>query len=318
MSTINQLFTERFRPKDLLTLIAPPRIKNELARGLVQNILLFGSAGTGKTSVGHIISAPHTTLYINASSERGIDVIREKIGKFCSTISLEGGKEKLKCVFLDEVDGATEEFFKALRAVMEKYANVARFVATANYIQKIPEPIQSRFNLISFDPINNEEELYIIGEYKKRIAVIMKAANISYTEEILDKFVRNDFPDMRSLMNKLQSFYLQGIKELNDKNFNINFDYEDLYKLCLQNNKDKAYENYKFIVREYASRIDDTFNALSIDFIEYIKSNAPDKISKIPMIIIAVAEHQAQRTLVIDPLITLLSCVYKIQIIVNS
>ena len=69
----------------------------------------------------------------------------------------------------------------------------------------------------------------------------MNAAKITYTEEILDKFVRNQFPDMRSLMNKLQSFYLQGIKELNAKNFNINFDFEDLYKLCLTNNKDKAY-----------------------------------------------------------------------------
>jgi len=211
-SVITQLFTERFRPKELASLIAPPRIKNELSKGLIQNLLLTGTAGTGKTSVGFILSKPHTTLYINASSERGIDTIREKIGKFCSTISLEGGKEKLKCVFLDEIDGATEEFFKALRAVMEKYANVARFIATANYLQKIPEPIQSRFNCISFDAINSEEEKYLLDEYKKRVSIILNAIKITYNDEILDKFVRNDFPDMRSLMNKLQSFYLQGIK----------------------------------------------------------------------------------------------------------
>jgi replication factor C small subunit len=292
------------------------RIKNELSKGIVQNLLLTGTAGTGKTSVGFILSKPHTTLYINASSERGIDTIREKIGKFCATISLEDGKEKLKCVFLDEIDGATEEFFKALRAVMEKYANVARFIATANYIQKIPEPIQSRFNCISFDPINSDEEKYLIDEYKKRVTLILNAIKITYTEEILEKFVKNDFPDMRALLNKLQSFYLQGIKDLNEKNFNINFDFEDLYKLCLS--KSKPYENYKFIVSEYSSRIDDALNALSIDFIEYIKSNFPEKIDKIPLIIIAVAEHQAQRTLVIDSLITLLSCVYKIQLIINT
>jgi len=315
-SVITQLFTERFRPKELSSLIAPPRIKNELSKGIVQNLLLTGTAGTGKTSVGFILSKPHTTLYINASSERGIDTIREKIGKFCATISLEDGKEKLKCVFLDEIDGATEEFFKALRAVMEKYANVARFIATANYIQKIPEPIQSRFNCISFDPINSDEEKYLIDEYKKRVTLILNAIKITYTEEILEKFVKNDFPDMRALLNKLQSFYLQGIKDLNEKNFNINFDFEDLYKLCLS--KSKPYENYKFIVSEYSSRIDDALNALSIDFIEYIKSNFPEKIDKIPLIIIAVAEHQAQRTLVIDSLITLLSCVYKIQLIINT
>ncbi len=316
-STIQDLFTEKFRPKELASLIAPPRIKNELSRGLVQNLLLYGSAGTGKTSTLFILSKPYTTLYINASQERGIDVLREKIGKFCATISLEGGKEKLKCIILDEVDGATPEFFNAFKASMERYANIARFIASCNYIQKVPDAIQSRFNCISFDPINTEEETFLVNEYKKRVALILNAVKITYTDEILDKFVRNDFPDMRSLLNKLQSFYLQGIKELNAKNFNINFDFEDLYKLCFQK-PDKAYENYKFIVSEYASRIDDALNALGQDLIEYIKSNVPNKVDKIPMIIIAVAEHQAQRTFVIDPLITLLSCVYKIQIILNS
>lgn len=316
-NTIQELFTEKFRPKELASLIAPERIKRELSRGLVQNLLLYGSAGTGKTSTLFILSKPYTTLYINASSERGIDTLRDKIGKFCATISLEGGKEKLKCIILDEVDGATPEFFNAFKASMERYSNVARFIASCNYIQKVPDAIQSRFNCISFDATNNEEEEFLIGEYKKRVMLILNAAKITYTPEILDKFVRNDFPDMRSLMNKLQSFHLQGITELNAKNFNINFDFEDLYKLCF-NKPDKAYENYKFIISEYASRIDDALNALGQDLIEYIKSNVPSKVDKIPMIIIAVAEHQAQRTFVIDPLITLLSCVYKIQIILNS
>lgn len=316
-NTIQELFTEKFRPKELSSLIAPERIKRELSRGLVQNLLLYGSAGTGKTSTLFILSKPYTTLYINASSERGIDTLRDKIGKFCATISLEGGKEKLKCIILDEVDGATPEFFNAFKASMERYSNVARFIASCNYIQKVPEAIQSRFNCISFDATNNDEEEFLINEYKKRVMLILNAAKITYTPEILDKFVRNDFPDMRSLMNKLQSFHLQGITELNAKNFNINFDFEDLYKLCF-NKPEKAYENYKFIISEYASRIDDALNALGQDLIEYIKSNVPSKIDKIPMIIIAVAEHQAQRTFVIDPLITLLSCVYKIQIILNS
>lgn len=316
-NTIQQLFTERFRPKDLGSLIVPDRIKQELSRGLVQNLLLYGSPGTGKTSTLFILSKSYTTLYINASSERGIDTLRDKIGKFCATISLEGGKEKLKCIILDEIDGATIEFFNAFKASMERYSNVARFIASCNYIQKVPDAIQSRFNCISYDAINTDEENYLIEEYKKRISLILTSAKITYTSELLDKFVRNDFPDMRSLMNKLQSLYLQGIKELNTKNFNINFDFEDLYKLCF-NKPDKAYENYKFIVGEYSSRIDDALNALSIDFIEYIKSNVPSKIDKIPMIIISVAEHQAQRTMVIDPLVTLLSLCYKIQIILNS
>ena len=317
-SPIHELFTEKFRPKDLASLIAPSRIKNELSRGLVQNLLLYGSAGTGKTSTLFILAKPYTTLYINASQERGIDTLREKIGKFCATISLEGGREKLKCIILDEIDGATPEFFNAFKASMERYSNIARFIASCNYIQKVPDAIQSRFNCISYDAINNEEETFLIAEYKKRVASILTAAKITYTEEILDRFVRNQFPDMRSLMNKLQSFYLQGIKELNAKNFNINFDFEDLYKLCLTNNKDKAYENYKFIVGEYASRIDDAIAAINGDFIEYVKQYAPEKMNKIPLIIISAAEHQQQLNFVIDKMITLLSLVYKIQMIVND
>lgn len=316
-NTINQLFTEKFRPKELASLIVPERIKRELGRGLVQNLLLYGTQGTGKTSTLFILSKPYTTLYINASSERGIDTLRDKIGKFCATISLEAGKEKLKCVILDEVDGATPEFFNAFKAAMERYSNVARFIASCNYIQKVPDAIQSRFNCISYDAINTEEENYLVEEYKKRMALILNAAKISYTPEILDKFVRNDFPDMRSLLNKLQSFHLQGITELNAKNFNINFDFEDLYKLCL-NTTDKPYENYKLIVSEYSSRIDEAVASIGIDFIEYIKHNSPDKLDKIPLIIIAAAEHQHQLSFVIDKLITLLSLIYKVQLIING
>lgn len=315
-SVIQELFTEKFRPPDLGLLIAPKRIKDELSKGLIQNLLLYGSAGTGKTSTLLILSKPYTSLYIDASKEGSIDVIRDKIGRFCSTISLEGGKEKLKCVILDELDGASESFFKALRGVMEKYAHIARFISSCNFIQKIPDPIKSRFNCISYDPISSEEENYVIGEYLIRVGKILTAAKITYTPEILDKFVRNDFPDMRSLMNKIQSFYLQGIKELNNKNFNINYDFVDLFKLCFAGT-DKPYENYKLIVGEYSSKIDDTMNALGVDLIEYLKSNVPSKMDKIPLIVIAVAEHQAQRTLVIDPMITLLSLIFKIQTILK-
>lgn len=315
--TINQLFTERFRPTDLATLIAPARIKTELSRGLIQNLLLYGSPGIGKSSIAFMMMKDKTHMYINASSERGIDVIRERISKFCSSISLEGGKEKLKVVVLDEMDGATEEFFKALRAVMEKYANVCRFIATCNYINKIPDPIQSRFNCISLDPISAEEESYVFEEYTKRIGSILTAAGISYTQEILKKFVQNSFPDMRRLMNKVQSFYLQGIKELNSGNFNMNFDFNDLFKICISK-PDKPYENYKFISAEFGSKVDEAMNALSFDFVEFLKSEYPSKLDKMPMIIIAVADYQAQRINVIDPLLSLLALVLKIQMILNN
>ena len=317
MSVTKDLFTEKFRPQDLGQLIAPPRIKDELSRGLVQNLLLYGSAGTGKTSTLKILAKGYTTLYIDASSEGNIQTIKDRIGNFCSTMSLLDGKESLKCVILDEMDGASASFFQALRGPMEKYHHIARFIASCNFIAKIPEPIQDRFNCISYDPIDNEEENYVIEEYKIRVSKILTACKITFTPEILDKFVRNDFPSLRSLMNKIQSFYLRGITELNAKNFNINYDFVDLFNMCLAG-PGKPYENYKLIVSEYSSKIDDVLNALGSDFIEYLKHNAPAKLDKIPVIIIAVAEHQAQRTLVIDPLVTLLSLIMKIQMILEK
>ena len=318
MTVVKELFTEKFRPQNLNQLIAPPRIKDVLQRGLVQNLLLYGSHGTGKSSTAFILAdrKADTTMYVNASSEGGVKTVREEIPRFCSAISLMGGKESLKCIILDEMDGASDEFFKALRAVMEKYSNVARFVATCNFIDKIPPPVQDRFLLVKYEPVNKEEENFLISEYMKRAAAILNAAKIEYTEEVLEKFIRNDFPSFRAVTTKIQSFYLAGVKELDPSRFNINHDFIDLYKLCLAG-PDKPYENYKIVVSEYANKIDDTLNGLGTSFIEYIKKEAPAKVDKIPLIIIAVAEHQAQRTMVIDPLITLLSAIYKIQTILK-
>ncbi|NMC59585.1 MAG: AAA family ATPase [Candidatus Methanofastidiosa archaeon] len=311
MAGVKELFSEKFRPKNLTQLIAPARIKTELSQGLVQNILLYGSAGTGKTSSLFILAENHPYLYINASSERGIDIIREKISKFCSTISLEGGSENLKCVILDEIDGATEEFFKALRSVMERYAATSRFIASCNHIQKVPAPVQSRFHMISYDAIDKDEETYLIGEYKTRVAKILDAIKVTYTDEVLTKFVVNDFPDMRTLVQKIQSFYYRGIKALDPKNFNINFDFKDLFDLCLA--KPNPIDNYKFIVNQYGTKVDESLIVLGRDFPEYIKNNAPSKIDRLPLVIICVAEYQYQKEFVVDPMITLLACVFKIQ-----
>ena len=318
MTIVKDLFTEKFRPKTLSDLIAVPRIKNEFDKGLTQNLLLHGTAGTGKTSALFILRQPHTHMYINASSEGRIDTIREDISKFCSTMSLmDTGKESLKCVVLDELDGASDEFFKALRAVMEKFSKSARFIASCNYISKIPEPVQSRFNCVSFDPINNEEELYVMAEYQKRIHKILGAAKIEFDTETLVKFVKNDFPDMRSLLNKVQSFYNQGITKLDPKFFNINYNYEDLFKLCLEGNTEKPYENYKLVVSEYSSRVDEALGVLGSDFPEYVKNHHPDKLAKLPMVVIALAEYQFQKAFAIDPMITLLAAIFKIQTILS-
>jgi replication factor C small subunit len=312
MSTVTDLFVEKLRPKHLSQLIIPDRIRKQLQNGLIQNLLFISSPGTGKTSAMFILAQGHDTLYINASEERGIDTIRDKIAKFCSTISLDGGKENLKCVILDECEGATKDFWMALKATQERYSANSRILASCNTMHGIPDAIKSRFNIIEFDALNKEEENYLLEEYYKRISNILKAAKIEADINSLEKFVKNSFPDMRALLTKVQSLYLRGVKELNQDNININYDYGELFNLCLNSNS-KPYDNYKEIINQYGSRVDDCLVALGNEFPEYLKNTNPEKIDKLPMVLIAVAEYQYQKNFVIDTTISLLAAVFKIQ-----
>ena len=153
MQSINQLFTEKYRPKNLEELILPDAVMNKFKDGLVQNMLFAGSPGTGKTSTAKAVvnqfGLPY--LYINASTDTSVDVIRTRITDFCSTVSIMDEPGMFKVVILDEVDGVSDQFFKALRATMEQFASNSRFIATCNYINKLPDPILSRFEVINFD-----------------------------------------------------------------------------------------------------------------------------------------------------------------------
>jgi len=317
MSIVNELFTEKFRPKDLKSLIVVPRIREELSKGLIQNILLYSnSGGTGKTTASRILSKNYVSKYIDATTDGKVTTI-ESLDRFCSTISLEGGKENIKCVILEELGGASEEFMERLLPLIERHAKNVRFIGSINHINKLPGQLISRFNCISFEPINKEEESYLLDEYKKRLSAILCAAKITYETNILDKFIMNDFPDMRSMLNKVQSLYIRGIKELNENNFNINFDFESIFRLAL-NKPDRPYDNYKLIIGEYSSKVNDTMISFGNDFIHYLRDNMPNKIDKIPQVIICIAEYQYQINFVIDKMVTLLAMIFKLQIILNS
>lgn len=314
---MNELFTEKFRPNKLDNLILPDRIRKEVENGLQQNILLYSSAGRGKTTLAKILSKDFDTLYINVSDDSGIDTIRETISEFCGTLSVFGDSEQMKCVILDEMDGASQNFYKALRATMEKYAPVARFIGTCNYINKIPEPIQSRFECINFEFINKEEEKQVKIGYIKRVLGIFKLYGIKCAQETAIAFVNRNFPDMRTILNKIQSFVSKGITEINiDDLKDIDYTYNDLFELVMGEPKPEA--NYKMIMSNYSTKVDDVLTSFGNEFPQYIKEHNEKLMTKLPQIIITVAEHQAQRIQVIDPVITLLSCCFKIQQILHS
>jgi replication factor C small subunit len=313
---IQDLLTEKLRPKELRHMILPPRISKQFENGLNQNVLLSGPPGSGKTTLAKILASQLPDLFINVSDESSVETIRVKINDFCSTLSILDGKSSKKVVILDEFDGASDQFYKALRGTIEKFASNTRFIATCNYINKVPDAIQSRFEVIDFNPVSSEEEAALKTEWNRRITLILNKVGISIEENSLEEFQKNYYPDFRSALNKIQAWMIEGVKIVDSAKINeLGWSYETLYNLILTS-KDPV-TNYQNIVGEYQGKADEVMSALGGEFIDWLIKNRPELKKIIPGVIVLVADHQAQRIQVIDPMVSLLSLVFQIQKLVD-
>ena len=293
-------------------MILPPRISKIFENGLGHNVLLSGPPGCGKTTLAKILATGYPSIFINVSDESSVETIRVKINDFCSTISVMDGKSSKKIVILDEFDGASDQFYKALRGTIEKFASNARFIATCNYINKVPDAIQSRFEVIDFNPVNSDEENALKQEWNRRIGLILGKIGITIDDDSLNEFQKNYYPDFRSALNKIQTWMIEGIKNVDSAKINeLGWSYENLYNL-ITTSKDPV-KNYQSVVGEYQGKVDEVMSALGEEFINWIINNKPELKKIIPAVIVLVADHQAQRTQVIDPMVSLLSLVFQIQ-----
>lgn len=316
MATNQKLFTEIFRPKSLDGVILLPRIQAELSKGLRTNIILYGPAGCGKSTIARILIQGNDTLYLNGSSENGVDTVRNQIVSFCSQISLMDGAEQMKYVYIDECDGFSDSGWSAMRETIEHYADSVRFIMTCNKFDKIPSYIQSRFNCIPVYPINNAESESLFVAYCQYVGAILSKLGINHTEDVLKEFVKTNFPDMRSILNTIQSLYLQGAKELDRESLIKTFDCSDLFEKIVTGQD--PVDNYKFIMENYSSSPDEAMLALSQEFVEFIRKTHPDYNAKIPFLIITIAEYLNQITTSPDRVITLLACCFKLQTILRG
>lgn len=314
---IGELLTERLRPKELKHMILPQRIRSSFEGGLQQNVLLAGSPGSGKTSMAKILLKGHPHIFINVSDESSVETIRTKVHDFCSTVSIMDGENKIKIVVLDEFDGASDQFYKALRGTIEKYAKGTRFIATCNYLSKIPEAIRSRFEIYDFDPISKEEEKEIKTQWEDRVSKILSLLGISHDEKSLSLFSKRYFPDMRSALNTMQRWQIDGVTDLTEKKVNeVAFDHEEIFNMIAS--KPDPIENYKYIVGQYSGRVDEVMASLDSEFIDWLKEKHPGKLNLIPPTIITVARYQAQRSQVIDPVVSLLALLFELQQMFNK
>lgn len=315
MSKVEKLFTELFRPQSLDMLIAPERIKSQLHKGLVQNVLLEGPPGTGKTSTAYILAGGKSNpncMYVNASTDGRQEIIAE-LTTFCSTVGLFASEtaNNKKVVIFDEVDGASIAFFNSMKSFIEDYEPTTRFIMTCNVLSKVPDPIKSRMNVISYKPINSAEETYLLEEYKKRVGAILAHLKISYTDESITKFIKSEFPDMRKLMNKIQTINISGIKELNETSMATTYSYKELFDMCL--NPPSEIESYKIVQSNYSGCIQECMVSLGDEFVQYIKEFHPNKLNKIPSIIVNVADYQHKLATVIDGTIALQALIFTLQ-----
>jgi len=200
------LWVERYRPKDLSTYVGNEHLKIKVQRflddGNVPHLLLYGRAGGGKTTLAKIIinSVECDYLYINASDERNIDLVRDKLKAFASSI----GFKPMKIVILDEADYLNVNSAQpALRNLMETFSQHCRFILTCNYVEKIIEPIRSRCQAHK-----------IIPPSKKEVAVharkILELENIDHNLDDLALVVTAGYPDLRKIINDLQRQVIDG------------------------------------------------------------------------------------------------------------
>tara|TARA_A100000171_G_scaffold53091_1_gene76695 strand:- start:45579 stop:46511 length:933 start_codon:yes stop_codon:yes gene_type:complete len=202
------LYVEKYRPQTVEDCVLPINIKKVFLslrdKGEIINLLLSGGPGTGKTTVARALCTELGIDYIiiNGSESRGIDMVRQQVGSFASTMSTNG---KVKVVILDEADYITPEAQAALRNLIESFSSSCRFILTCNFKHKIIEPLHSRCSVVDFTVAKNELPK-LQAEFAKRVLYVLKQENISFNTESVLEVIKRHYPDNRRILNELQRY----------------------------------------------------------------------------------------------------------------
>jgi replication factor C small subunit len=210
----NSLLVERYRPTKLENYVGNENIKKSIAKYLeqndIQNLIFYGPAGTGKTTLAKLcvqnLDCDH--LYINASDERGIETIRDKVQSFASVASF----KPLKVVILDEADFLTIQAQASLRNIIETFSRTTRFIMTCNFVERIIDPLQSRCQVLKIVPPTKVD-------VAKHLAWILNQEGIGYDPQDLKLVVNQYYPDLRKCINTLQLANTKVEDELHPTNY---------------------------------------------------------------------------------------------------
>jgi DNA polymerase III delta prime subunit len=211
------VFYERYKPNSVDDLIIPTAIKEKLNKYVksqnLPNIGLFSSnPGTGKSSTANAIikDIGGEALWINASMEKGIDVLRGKVGKFASQSSFD---DNIKIVVMDEFDHFSKDGQAAFRGFIDEFSSNCRFIFTGNYKEKIIQPLLDRLEVYDFNSFGKEEMVKPIFE---RLRFILDNEGITYEPKSVVPIINTYYPRIRSMVGAIQKFSSSGTLEVND------------------------------------------------------------------------------------------------------
>ena len=303
----NFLWTEKYRPRNISNTILPDDLKStfdDFIKNGIPNLLLSGGPGVGKTTTAKAMldQVGSDYMVINGSMNGGIDTLRNDIKSYASTVSLNG---KRKFVILDEADYLNPQSTQpALRNFMEEYSKNCGFILTANYKNRIIEPLHSRCSVIEFI-IHKENKPVLANKFLKRVQDILKEENVEYDKKAVVELIIKHFPDWRRIINELQRYSTSGkidagiLTQMSDGSFNS----------LVQALKKKEFNQMRKWVAENLDNDPTTIYRKLYD-----SCNTNMKETSIPILVTTIADYQYKSAFVADQEINLVACLTALMI----
>lgn len=300
----NFLWCEKFRPRTVDSCILPLSLKTifktYVDKGEIQNMLLCGTAGTGKTTIARALCEELGCDYllINGSEESGIDVLRTKIKQFASTISFSG---KTKVVILDEADYLNPNSTQpALRGFIEEFSENCRFIFTCNYKNRIIPALHSRCAIVEFK-IAKADKQKIATQFFNSVVNILTNEKIQFDKKVVAKVVEKHFPDFRRTLNELQKYSQTGFI---DEGIFVDVSDANIKEL-VATIKQKDWKK----MREWV--VNNSDNDPQVMFRKIYEAFIPIT-NQVPQLVLTIADYQYKAAFVNDQEINLVACLTEI------